>query len=504
MLEHLQVQRLRHRALEGDALLLEIGVEAHHPEAHRTLARGGILGAGHLVGRAVDVVLKNIVEEAHHVLDELLVALPLFPGLEVERGEAAHRRAVIAEVVDAGRQGDFRAQVRGRDLEPEIAVMLGHHAVHGVGEDDVGLTRRKPGLDQLLEQRARIDLAALGAVTRATQRELGALAHRLHELVGDEHAVVEVQRLAVEVARGFADLEELLDLGVRDVEVARGRTAAQRALADGQREAVHHAHEGNDPRGLAVEADRLADAADVAPIGADPAALGGEPHVLVPRADNPFEAVLDRVQVARDREAAVGAAVREHRGRGHEPQVRDVVVEPLGVRFVVGIGIGDAGEEVLIDLAGQQVAVGQRVLAEIGEARIAAGIGDDVEAAVVDLLAVGLGGVLHGFGHGAGQRLARLGGDDRVGSGITRFHRHSFLVPRPRLSRRARIRFIRHIGIHRIIRHVFARLEIHLKPTLSPESAPWHKHQCSDSVLYRPIHRLANRTAPHRAYRQVG
>ena len=87
-----------------------------------------------------------------------LSLVPLVPGLEVERGQAAHRGAVVAEVVLAGRQRDLRAQVRGRDLEPEFAVMdLGIVAVHRVGEHDVGLAGRQPGLDQLLEQRARID-----------------------------------------------------------------------------------------------------------------------------------------------------------------------------------------------------------------------------------------------------------------------------------------------------------------------------------------------------------
>jgi len=132
-------------------------VEAHDAEADRPLAAGAIFGAGHLVGGAVDVVLQDVVEEAHHVLDELLVALPLVPGLEVQGAEAAHRGAVVAEVVAAGRERDLRAQVRGRDLEPELAVMLRHHPVHGVGEHDVGLAGGEAGLDQLLEQAARID-----------------------------------------------------------------------------------------------------------------------------------------------------------------------------------------------------------------------------------------------------------------------------------------------------------------------------------------------------------
>jgi hypothetical protein len=99
MLEHLEVPGLGHGALESDALLLQEGVIAHHAHAHAALTRGGIFGAGHLVGRAVDVVLKDVVEEAHHVLDEHLVAVPLIPGFQVERGEAAHGGAVIAQMV---------------------------------------------------------------------------------------------------------------------------------------------------------------------------------------------------------------------------------------------------------------------------------------------------------------------------------------------------------------------------------------------------------------------
>src|SRR3546814_15359589 len=71
---------------------------------------------------------------------------------EVERREAADGGAIIAEMVAAGGEGDFAAQVRGGDLEAQIAVMLGHHAVHLVDEDDVGLDRREARFDELLEQ----------------------------------------------------------------------------------------------------------------------------------------------------------------------------------------------------------------------------------------------------------------------------------------------------------------------------------------------------------------
>jgi hypothetical protein len=363
-------------------------VEAHHAHADRAFARCRILGAGHFVGRAVDEVLKHVVEETQHVFDKALVALPFVPGFQVERREAADRRAVVAQMVDAGGQGDFRAQVRGRDLEAQFTMMRGHHAVHRVVEDDIGLARGEAHFDQLLEQRARIELVAHRAVLGAAQGKFGAVAHGFHEFVGQQHAVVQVEGLAVEVARRLADFEELLDLGVRDVEVAGRRATAQRALADRQRQAVHHAHERNDAAGLAVEADVLADPAHIAPVRANAAPARGEPDVLVPGLDDAFEAVLDRVEVARDRQAPSGAPVRENRRCGHEPEVRDIVIETLGMGRIVGIGVGHAGKQILIGLAGQQIAVVEGFLAERGQLGIARGVGADREAAGIDRLGI--------------------------------------------------------------------------------------------------------------------
>ena len=58
---------------------------------------------------------------------------------------------------------------------------------------------------------------------------------------------------------------------------------------------------------------------------------------------------------------------------------------------VVGIGRGDAGEEILVGFAGQQIAVAQRVLAEFGQQRVAAVVGGDMERAGIDRLAGALG-----------------------------------------------------------------------------------------------------------------
>src|SRR3712207_7073969 len=54
---------------------------------------------------------------------------------------------------------------------------------------------------------------------------------------------------------------------------------------------VHHPDEGNDAGGLAVPPDLLADAPQVAPVAADAAALGGQPDILVPEADDALQAV---------------------------------------------------------------------------------------------------------------------------------------------------------------------------------------------------------------------
>lgn len=109
--EQAQVPRLGHAAFKRDTFVLEHGVEAHETEAHGTFALGGVFRLGHVVGRALDEVFEDIVEEAHHVLDELLIVLPLVIGLSVQRAEAADSGAVVAEVILARVQHDLCTEV---------------------------------------------------------------------------------------------------------------------------------------------------------------------------------------------------------------------------------------------------------------------------------------------------------------------------------------------------------------------------------------------------------
>jgi hypothetical protein len=278
-------------------------------------------------------------------------------------------------LVEAGGERDLAAQVRGLHLEARELVVLRPRVVHVVGVDDVGLAGLDAGRQQPDPERAGRQGPHRRAVLGRGERPHVVGLDGAHEGVADEDAVVQVERLAVRIAAGgAADLDELLDLRMADRQVDRRRAAAQRALADGERQAVHHADEGHDAGGLAVLADLLAERAQVAPVGADAAALGGQPDILVPEADDGFEAVIGLVQEAADRQPACRTPVRQHRRGRHEPELADVVVEPLRMRGVVAIGRGHPREEILVGLSGQQVAVVERGAAEIGEHGIAAAI----------------------------------------------------------------------------------------------------------------------------------
>ena len=128
--------------------------------------------------------------------------------------------------------------------------------------------------------------------------------------------------------------------------------------------------EGNDAAGLAG-LHLLADGADLAPIGADAAAIGGQRDILVPGADNAVQRIRHVIEEAGNRQAALGAAIGQDRGGRHEPELAHGVIQALGMGHIIGIGAGDAGEHVLEAFARHQIAVGQRRLAESGEQRVA-------------------------------------------------------------------------------------------------------------------------------------
>ena len=121
------------------------------------------------------------------------VVAPFQEGLGVDRRQAADRGALLAQVVLAGGQHDLAAQVRLAHLQAQLALVLRHRAVHRVGEDQVGLAGLQADLEDLLPERAGVDLADHLVGLGRAQAEHGAVAHGVHELVGDRDAVVQVQ-----------------------------------------------------------------------------------------------------------------------------------------------------------------------------------------------------------------------------------------------------------------------------------------------------------------------
>jgi hypothetical protein len=170
-------------------------VEAHDAEADRALAHGGVGGAGEVRAGVVDEALQHVVEEAHHVLDEGRMLVPLEIGLEIERAQAAHGGALLAVMVDAGRQRDLAAQVRGLDLEAGQLVVFGPGVVHVIDEDQVGLAGLDARRQDADPEMARRDLALDRAVLGADQRPFLVVLDRAHEGVGDQEAVVQLSAL---------------------------------------------------------------------------------------------------------------------------------------------------------------------------------------------------------------------------------------------------------------------------------------------------------------------
>ncbi len=174
VLEHAQVPGLRHRGLHRNALGLQEGVEAHHAEADRALAHGASIGrARHVVRRAVDEVVSTLSRKR---ITSSMKVLSLLHSSQVSRLSEDRQHTAVRSLPwwsTAGRQGDFRTQIGGRDLQTQGLLMVRHVAVHGIDEQQVGLAGLQAGLENLLPQRARVNALDLAVILGAAQGELG-------------------------------------------------------------------------------------------------------------------------------------------------------------------------------------------------------------------------------------------------------------------------------------------------------------------------------------------
>ena len=182
---------------------------------------------------------------------------------------------------------------------------------------------------------------------------------------------------------------------VAGLHLANGQHAARRidlrvrreALVDRHRRVVDHLEERHDALRLAVRPlDVRAHRADVRPVVAKAAGELRQQRVLLDRLVDAVEIVGDGREVARRQLRPVRARVEQRRRRAHEVERRQHVVELHRARFAVDFvqreAHRDAHEEALRQfepasadvLVDEEIAVVQRLQAEIAELQVALGL----------------------------------------------------------------------------------------------------------------------------------
>ena len=183
------------------------------------------------------------------------MVLPLEPLLQVQRRQAAHRGALLAVLVAAGRQRDLAAQVGGLHLQPGQLVVLRQRPVHVVGEDQVGLAgldaRRQDADPQARARRSRAPTAP--SLGERSGHASSASTARMNAS-GTSMPWCRFSALRLDRRRWGGGSRRTPRSPDARRQVDRRRAAPQRALADRQRQAVHHADERDDAGGLADRA----------------------------------------------------------------------------------------------------------------------------------------------------------------------------------------------------------------------------------------------------------
>ena len=220
-----------------------------------------------------------------------------------------------------------------------------------------------------------------GAVRRGEQGPLAVFHHPLHEQVRHPVGRVHVVGAAAVVAGVLAQLQELLDVQMPGLEVGAHRALALAALIDRHRRVVHHFQERHDALGLAVGAlDVGAERPHRGPVVAQPAGELGQQRVFLDGVVDAVQVVGDRGQVAARQLGAVGAGVEQGRGRAHEVEARQHVVELDGAGLAVALVERQAHRHAHEEGLGQldapaadvdEVAVVERLQAEVAELEVA-------------------------------------------------------------------------------------------------------------------------------------
>src|SRR5690606_17411681 len=130
------------------------------------------------------------------------------------------------------------------------------------------------------------------------------------------------------VAGVLAQVEELLHIGVPNLEIGRDSALALAALVHRDRGVVDDLQEGHDALALAVRAlDAAAERADVCPVVAESPAPLREQRVVADALEDMREVVLDRRQEAGGELWMPGSGVEERRAGRADAERRERIVE---------------------------------------------------------------------------------------------------------------------------------------------------------------------------------
>ena len=283
------------------------------------------------------------------------------------------------------------------------------------------------------------------------------LHHALHEQVRNPVRGVHVVGAAAVVAGVLAQVEEFLDVQVPGFQVAADRALALAALVDRHRGVVGDLQERHHALRFAVGAlDARAHRADRGPVVAQAAGELRQQRVFLDGVVDGFQVVANSGQVARRQLRAAGARVEQGRGRAHEVEARQQVVELDRARFAVLFAQRQAHRDTHVEGlrhldAGfadvQEVAVVQGLQADVAELQVA--VGDDrlgqllqVELAqflVQQLGGYALGDVLREVGHvfGGGAGLRDFLAEDFLTDGVQQDARGDLAVGRVLFHQRA-------------------------------------------------------------------
>ena len=231
---------------------------------------------------------------------------------------------------------------------------------------------------------AAVAFVQVGHFVRAEQGPVGVGQHAFHEQVGHPVGRVHVVRAAALVTGVAAQLQELLDVQVPSFQVGADGPFALAALVDRHGRVVGHLEERDHPLALAAGAlDGRSHGADRGPVVAQAAGPFAQQGVVANDLEDAAQVVRYRAQVAGGKLRMRGAGVEQRgRGRGVE-HLGNQVVELHGparrVFFPQGKPHGHPHPEHLRQLDPRpfvlnQVAVIQRLQAQVGELQIARGV----------------------------------------------------------------------------------------------------------------------------------